>query len=77
MADVALKASGITLGFVDRFSGFLIFTGTVSEVQAGMEHRMTNRMIMKADGSCLGRTVNSESNHFSKIKDIRNRRNDP
>lgn len=37
MADVALKASGITLGFVDRFSGSLIFTGTVSEVQAGME----------------------------------------
>lgn len=37
MADVALKASGINLGFVDRFSGSLIFTGTVSEVQAGME----------------------------------------
>lgn len=37
MADVALKASGITLGFVDRFSGSLIFTGSVSEVQAGME----------------------------------------
>ncbi len=37
MADVALKASGITLGFVDRFSGSLIFTGTVSEVEAGME----------------------------------------
>ena len=37
MADVALKASGITLGFVDRFSGSLIFTGTVSEVEAGMQ----------------------------------------
>lgn len=37
MADVALKASGINLGFVDRFSGSLIFTGTVSEVQASME----------------------------------------
>lgn len=37
MADVAMKASGITLGFVDRFSGSLIFTGTVSEVQASME----------------------------------------
>jgi len=37
MADVALKASGITLGFVDRFSGSLIFTGSVSEVQAAME----------------------------------------
>lgn len=37
MADIAMKASGITLGFVDRFSGSLIFTGTVSEVQAGLE----------------------------------------
>ena len=40
MADVALKASGITLGFVDRFSGSLIFTGTVSEVQASLEAMM-------------------------------------
>ena len=37
MADIAMKASGINLGFVDRFSGSLIFTGSVSEVQAGME----------------------------------------
>ena len=37
MADIAMKASGTNLGFVDRFSGSLIFTGTVSEVQAGME----------------------------------------
>ena len=37
MADVAMKASGITLGFVDRFSGSLIITGTVSEVEAS-EH---------------------------------------
>lgn len=37
MADVALKASGITLGFVDRFSGSLIITGTVSEVQAALQ----------------------------------------
>ncbi len=37
MADIAMKSSGATLGFVDRFSGSLIFTGTVSEVQAGME----------------------------------------
>ncbi len=41
MADVAMKSSGITLGFVDRFSGALIFTGTVSEVQAGMEALLT------------------------------------
>lgn len=37
MADIAMKASGINLGFVDRFSGSLIITGTVSEVQAAIE----------------------------------------
>ena len=37
MADIALKASGVTLGFVDRFSGSLIITGTVSEVLSAME----------------------------------------
>ncbi|MBE5890122.1 MAG: BMC domain-containing protein [Lachnospiraceae bacterium] len=37
MADIAIKSSGITLGFVDRFSGSLIITGTVSEVQSAME----------------------------------------
>lgn len=37
MADIAMKASGITLGFVDRFSGSLIITGTFSEVQAAIE----------------------------------------
>ena len=33
MADVAMKAAAIDLGFVDRFSGSLIITGTVSEVE--------------------------------------------
>ena len=33
-ADIALKASGAELGFVDRFSGTLIITGTVDEVEA-------------------------------------------
>lgn len=33
-ADIALKASGADLGFCDRFSGTLIITGTVSEVEA-------------------------------------------
>ena len=32
MADIALKASGAEIGFVDRFSGTLILLGTVSEV---------------------------------------------
>ena len=34
MADVAMKSASIDLGFVDRFSGSLIITGTVSEVEA-------------------------------------------
>ncbi len=35
-ADVGIKSAGVTLGFVDRVSGTLIFTGTVSEVEAAM-----------------------------------------
>ena len=33
-ADIALKSSGADLGFVDRFSGTLIITGSVSSVEA-------------------------------------------
>lgn len=36
-ADIATKASGIELGFVDRFSGTLIVTGTVSEVESSLK----------------------------------------
>lgn len=36
-ADLAIKASGAELGFVDRFSGTVIVTGTVSEVEAAMQ----------------------------------------
>ena len=35
-ADIALKSSGAELGFVDRFSGTVIVTGTVSEVETAM-----------------------------------------
>lgn len=35
-ADIAIKASGAEIGFVDRFSGTLIITGTVSEVEASL-----------------------------------------
>ncbi len=35
-ADLAIKKSGAKLGFVDRFSGTLIVTGTVSEVEASL-----------------------------------------
>lgn len=37
LADIAVKSSGADLGFVDRFSGSLIFTGTVSEVEASID----------------------------------------
>lgn len=36
VADIAIKASGVELGFVDRFSGTVIVTGTVSQVEASM-----------------------------------------
>ena len=35
-ADIAIKSSGVELGFVDRFSGTLIVTGTVSEVESAL-----------------------------------------
>ncbi len=34
--DIAIKASGAELGFVDRFSGTVIITGTVSQVEASL-----------------------------------------
>ncbi len=34
--DIAIKASGAQLGFVDRFSGTVIITGSYSEVEASM-----------------------------------------
>lgn len=35
-ADIATKASDITLGFIDRFSGALVFTGDISSVEAAV-----------------------------------------
>ena len=37
MADIGMKSAGVELGFVDRFSGSVIVTGTVSEVEAAIE----------------------------------------
>jgi len=34
--DIAIKSSGVELGFVDRFSGTLIVTGTISDVEASL-----------------------------------------
>ena len=36
IADIATKSSGAEIGFVDRFSGTLIITGTVSEVESAL-----------------------------------------
>ncbi len=36
-ADIAIKASAAELGFVDRFSGTLILTGTVSAVESSFD----------------------------------------
>ena len=33
-ADIAMKSSGAEIGFVDRFTGTLIITGTVSSVES-------------------------------------------
>ncbi|MDD7267168.1 MAG: BMC domain-containing protein [Lachnospiraceae bacterium] len=50
MADIAVKAAGVQLGFVDRFTGTLIITGTVSEVEAAM------KAILEYTGEKLGFT---------------------
>ena len=41
MGDIAIKSSGVELGFVDRFSGRLIVTGTVSQVEAAVNAVLT------------------------------------
>lgn len=36
--DIAMKTSSIEIGFIDRFSGTLIFTGRVSNVQSAISN---------------------------------------
>lgn len=36
-ADVAVKAAGVTLGFLDRVHGTLLVTGAVSETEAAVQ----------------------------------------
>lgn len=50
-ADIAIKSSGAEVGFVDRFSGTLIITGTVSLVEEATES------ILKYSEETLGYTV--------------------
>lgn len=40
-SDLATKASDIDLGFLDRFSGTLIFTGSLSNVEAALREIIT------------------------------------
>jgi len=35
--DIAIKRARIDMGFIDRFSGTLIFTGKISEVKTAVE----------------------------------------
>lgn len=49
--DIATKASGAELGFVDRFSGTLIVTGSVSQVEESV------RAILTYVSETLGFTV--------------------
>ena len=51
IADIAVKSSGAELGFVDRFSGSLIITGSVSEVESA------TRAILDYAQSTLGYSV--------------------
>jgi len=36
-SDIAIKTSGVELAFVDRFSGTLIVTGSISEVETSLK----------------------------------------
>ena len=49
--DISIKASGAQLGFVDRFSGTVILTGTYSEVDASI------RAVLDYAEGTLGFTV--------------------
>lgn len=49
--DIATKASGAELGFLDRFSGTLIVTGTVSQVSEALT------AVMEYTKNTLGFTV--------------------
>ncbi len=51
IADIAVKSSGAELGFVDRFSGSLIITGSVSEVESA------TRAILDYTQSILGYSI--------------------
>lgn len=49
--DIAMKTANIELGFIDRFSGTLIITGRIAEVDAALQ------AILKYTKDSLGFTV--------------------
>ena len=51
MGDIAIKAANVELGFVDRFSGTLIITGTLADVESAV------RAVMEYAETHLGFTV--------------------
>ncbi|MCC8026783.1 MAG: BMC domain-containing protein [Clostridium sp.] len=50
-ADLAIKAAAIQIGFIDRFSGTLIITGAISDVNIAFER------VLEYTSSQLGFTV--------------------
>ena len=56
-ADVATKASGIRLSFVDRFNGAVVFNGTMSDVESALRDVVeTLETILGFDPAPLTRT---------------------
>ena len=51
IGDIAIKTANVDLGFLDRFSGTLILTGKLSEVEASM------RELLRYCRDVLGFTV--------------------
>ena len=49
-ADIAMKSANIDLGFVDRFSGTLIVTGRVSEVDSAFTAEMEKQLDSVEEG---------------------------
>ncbi len=50
-ADLCMKFSPIKLGFLDRFSGTLIVTGLISDVQVGFER------VLEYTSTTMGYTI--------------------
>lgn len=51
-ADIALKSADVEIGFMDRFNGSLIVTGTLSQVQIAVEEVVDYFEHTAGFGSC-------------------------